>query len=96
MAAKVILISSKTGEISNFLDKFYSSSSSKNIDNDFLSWKKIFPNPVDISEMIAAFSDNQTSFNIAMWISFDKDVFIKISPLNANLVIKYIFERYPY
>lgn len=93
MVAKVFLFSNKHGEINNFLNKFYNS----NIKfESSLFWKKIFPNPVEISEIIAAFSDNYNVFNINMWISLDKDVFIKISPLNVNFIIKYIFERYPY
>ena len=93
MAATVILFSTKDGEINNFLKKFYNS----NISNKSLfSWKKDFPNPIEISEIAAAFSDNQNNFDINMWISLDKDVFIKISPLNVNTIIKYIFERYPY
>ncbi len=92
--AKVILFSSKIGEINNFLNKFYTST--QNITTNTLSWKKHFPNPVDISEIVAAFSDNHTNFDIDMWVSFDTDVFIKISPKNVDLVIKYIFERYPY
>lgn len=93
MAAKVILFSNKHGEINNFLNKFYNSH--VNTENP-LSWKKDFPNPVEISEIVAAFSDNHNHFDIDMWISLDEDVFIKISPLNVNTVIKYIFERYPY
>ena len=93
MVAKVILFSYKYGEISNFLNKFYNSNIK--IDNH-LSWKKSFPNPVEISEIVAAFSDNNKSFDIDMWISLDENIYIKISPLNADLVIKYIFERYPY
>ena len=92
--AKVILFSSKNGEIYNFLTKFYTST--QNITTNTLSWEKHFPNPVDISEIVATFSDNHTNFDIDMWISFDKDVFIKISPNNVDLVIKYNFERYPY
>ena len=94
MVAKVILFSSKSGEINNFLNKFYAPS--QTITNKSLSWEKHFLNPVDVSEIVAAFSDNHTNFDIDMWISLDQDVFIKISPKNADLVIKYIFERYPY
>ncbi len=93
MVAKVILFSYKHGEISNFLKKFYNSN--VKTDNPLIC-KKSFPNPVDISEFVAAFSDNNNAFDIDMWISLDEDVFIKISPLNVNTVIKYIFERYPY
>ena len=93
MIAKVILFSYKHGVINNFLNKFYNS----NIKTEnSLFWKKDFPNPVDISEIIATFSDNNYYFDIDMWVSFDKDVFVKISPKNTDLVIKYIFERYPY
>ena len=93
MIAKVILFSSKTGVINNFLNKFYNSNIKT---EDSLFWKKDFPNPVDISEIIATFSDNNYYFDIDMWVSFDKDIFVKISPENTDLVIKYIFERYPY
>ena len=34
--------------------------------------------------------------NIKMWVNLDKDIYIKISEQNANTVIKYLFERYPY
>ena len=93
MVAKVFLFSNKDGEINDFLSKFYNS----NINSgSSISWKKSFQNPVEISEIIAAFSDNIPHFDIDMWISLDEDVFIKISSLNVNYVIKYIFERYPY
>ena len=93
MVAKVILFSNKDGEINNFLKKFYNSHISN---QNLFSWKKDFPNPIEISEIAAAFSDNQNDFDINMWISLDEDVFIKISPQNADGVIKYLFERYPY
>ena len=93
MKAKVILISDKTGEINNFLNKFYSDTHSR---DEIASWKKEFGNPVEITEFIAAFADNINSFNLDMWISLDKNVFIKISPTNSDTIIKYLFERYPY
>ena len=94
MVAKVILYSNKTGEINNFLNKFYNSNVV--VSDNSLSWKKDFPNPIEISEIVAAFSDNQNNFDINMWISLDENVFIKVSPSNVNIIIKYIFERYPY
>ena len=93
MKAKVILFSDKSSEINEFLNKFYSNNSNREIS---VSWEKEFGNPVEITEFIAAFADNINSFNLAMWISLDKDVFIKISPSNSNNIIKYLFERYPY
>ena len=93
MVAKVILFSNANGEINKFLNKFYNSHI---ITENSLIWKKDFPNPIEISEIAAAFSDNHNRFNLNMWISLDEDIFIKISPSNVNYVIKYIFERYPY
>ncbi len=93
MNAKVILFSRRNGIINEFLSKFYT----KNLGlENSLFWKKDFSNPVDISEVIAAFVDNINFLGIDMWISLDKDVFVKISSSNANMVIKYLFERYPY
>lgn len=93
MKAKVILFSNKSNEINDFLNKFYSSNSDRGIS---VSWQKEFGNPVEITEFIAAFADNITSFDLTMWVSLDEDVFIKISPANSNTIIKYLFERYPY
>ena len=93
MCAKVILLSYKDNEINTFLNKFYS----KNIETENSSnWQKEFSNPVEISEIVAAFADNISSFDITMWVSLDEDVFVKISASNANSFIKYLFERYPY
>lgn len=93
MVAKVFLFSENTDELSSFLSKFYTKKISL---QKFSKWKKDFDNPVQISEFIAAYIDNKDSFNLSMWISLDEDFFIKISPENAENVIKYIFERYPY
>ena len=93
MKAKVILFSGKSNEINNFLNKFYSN---KSVHSNSTSWQKEFPNPVEITEFIAAFADNSNSFDLAMWVSLDENIFIKISQSNCNSIIKYLFERYPY
>jgi hypothetical protein len=93
MNAKVIFLSHKFNALNNFLSKFYSKD--LRIANS-LSWHKYFNNPVDISELIAVFIDNIDSDELHMCISLDKDVFIKVTPSNANNIIKYLFERYPY
>lgn len=93
MKAKIILFSENPDEINTFLNKFYLNTSNT---SNSTSWKKEFSNPVEITEFIAAFVDNINSFNLTMWISLDEDVFIKISPLISNTIIKYLFERYPY
>lgn len=93
MVAKIMLYSQKHGEINKFLGKFYTSNLGL---EDQTSWQKDFSNPIDISELIAAFIDNDYFDNITMWVSLDEDVFIRISHKNAENIIKYLFERYPY
>ena len=92
MVAKVALFSQNPQEINKFLRKFYNDSQ----DYKGLYWHKNFLNPIEMSEIIAAFIDNINDFDINMWISLDQNVFINISTSNANTVIKYLFERYPY
>ena len=48
------------------------------------------------AEIIGTFIDNIEDFNIKMWISLDKDIFICVSPNNADNIIRYLYERYPY
>lgn len=93
MNAKVILLSKKDGDIQKFLNKFLN----KKIELEKSNiWQKDFSNPIEISEIVAAFIDNIHSFNLIMWITLDKNIFIKVSPANSNDIIKYLFERYPY
>ena len=93
MFSKVFLISNQENEIQNFLEKF----SNKKIELEKSNiWQKDFSNPIEISEIVAAFIDNIHSFNLIMWITLDKNIFIKVSPANSNDIIKYLFERYPY
>ena len=70
-----------------------------NNENEFmnlLEWEKKYQNPVEITEIIGTFIDNNDKYSINMWISLDSGVFININDDNADNVIKYIYERYPY
>lgn len=87
------LLSSKKGEINKFLSKFYNTN--LHIEND-LKFKKEYTNPIELSEIIGVFIDNSDDYEIKMWISLDKNIFINVTNENANLIIKYLFERYPY
>ena len=87
------LLSPKKGEINKFLSKFYNTN--LNIEND-LKFKKEYSNPIELSEIIGVFIDNSDDYEIKMWISLDKNIFINITNYNADLIIKYLFERYPY
>ena len=93
MQASVNLISNKKGELNNFLSRFYNT----NLEiYDSLSWQKKYANPLELAEIIGIFIDNIDDYDITMWISLDKNVFISISEDNANNIIKYLYERYPY
>lgn len=90
----VNLYSDKKGEIKKFINLFYNKSF--DIEDNTLKWEKVFENPVEISDIIGTFIENNDKFKINMWVSFDKNVFINITENNADKVIRYIFERFPY
>lgn len=91
MNAIVKLYSTKSGEILKFLQHFSKDISS--IDDDLL-WQKNYENPIEIADIISALLEN--NYDINMWISLDKDVFINVTEHNADDIIRYLFERYPY
>lgn len=93
MIAKVKIQSSKKGEVDRFLSDFFNTSISL---EEKKYWEKDYKNPVEISDIIGAFIDNIDNFDIQLWINLDKDVFIKINENNADEIIRYLFERYPY
>lgn len=93
MPITVKLHSNKKGEINNFLCKFYETN--MNI-YESLNWTKEYKNPIEISDIIGAFIDNEENFNLSMWICLDKNIFININDSNANEIIRYLFERFPY
>lgn len=89
----VNLYSDKKGEISKFLNSFYDDDFK--IDDDF-KWEKKYDNSVEIADIIGAFIDNNDKFKINMWISLDEGTFINVTDYNADNIIKYLYERYPY
>ncbi len=93
MSAIATIYSEKPNEIKNFIDKFYNDNI--NVENN-LEHKIVFENPIQLSDIISAFIDNNDKFKIHMWISFDKDFFINVTEYNADKIIRYLFERYPY
>ena len=94
MCAIVDLYSNKEGEISNFLKKFYENKDF-NLNND-LKWEKVYENPIEIADIIGAFIDNNDFYKINMWVCLDKPVFINVTNNNADKIIRYLYERYPY
>lgn len=89
----VNIFSNKKGELETFLSKFYNTEIV--LDNS-LSWKKDYTNPVEIAEIIGTYIDNSDNFSFNMWICLDHHVYIHVNEQNADELIKYIFERFPY
>ena len=88
----VSLYSQTNQEIANFLKSF----NNINVDNNLLEWKKEFENPIEIADIIGVFTDNNEKYKINMWISLDKGFFLNVTEHNADQIIRYLFERYPY
>ena len=93
MLASVNLYSTKSGEIKNFLETFLEVPITL---EDNLSWTKKYNNPIEIVHIIGSFIDNNYKYNIGMWISLDPGILINITDYNADLIIRYMFERFPY
>lgn len=93
MNSIVRLYSNKKGEISRFLNDFLGQN--LQLDND-LELEKNFENPIEIVDIIGAFIENNDLYEINMWISIDKDCFINVTDDNADELIRYLYERFPY
>ena len=94
MSVIVNLYSKKNKEIFRFLNSY---NNQENLQNkDLLQWKKEYNNPIEIADIIGVFIDNNEKYDINMWISLDKDFFINVTDNNADQIIRYLFERYPY
>lgn len=93
MNTVVNLYSDKKGEISKFLSNLYRNEIK--LSND-LKWEKFFENPIEIADIIGAFVDNKDFYKINMWVSLDQGAFINVTENNADEIIRYLYERYPY
>ncbi len=93
MLVTVNLYSEKKGELNRFLSLFYNTN--LNIEEN-LAWEKKYANPIELAEIVGTFIDNSEDFELSMWINLDKNVFVHITEGNANEVIKYLYERFPY
>ncbi len=93
MKPSINLFSEKYGEIKKFLDLYYSKNF--NLNNDF-SYKKDFESPIEMIDFLCCFIDNNDKFEINLWITIDKNVYICVTDQNLDYLIKYFYERYPY
>lgn len=93
MSVTVSLYSTENGEIARFLHDFYE----KNIEiKNGLEWEEEFKNPTQSASIIGAFIDNKEKFKINMWVSLDTGFYINVTDFNADKIIRYLYERYPY
>ena len=68
----------------------------KNINDDTLELQIDYENPVEMGDLIGTFIENKDDFSINMWLSIDADVLINVSSNNADEIIRYLYERFPY
>ena len=47
-------------------------------------------------DILGTYVDNNDMYKINMWISLDEDAFINVTENNADKLIRYLYERYPY
>ncbi len=86
--------SDKEGEILRFLKKLYNNENLE-IENG-LKWEKIYENPIEIADIIGTYIENNNKFKMNLWISLDEGTFINVTENNADKLIRYLYERYPY
>ena len=93
MSGTVSWYRTENGEIARFLHDFYE----KNIEiKNGLEWEEEFKNPTQSASIIGAFIDNNEKFKINMWVSLDTGFYINVTDFNADKIIRYLYERYPY
>lgn len=93
MCAIVNLYSDKKGEINKFLSQYYNEQI--HLEND-LKWENKYENPIELADMIGGLIDNNDKYHINMWISLDADAFLNVTDDNADSIIRYLYERFPY
>lgn len=93
MDAIINLYSNEKGEINRFLTNYYNKQIE--LEND-LKWENKYKNPIQMADMIGAFIDNNDKYHINMWISLDADAFLNVTEDNADSIIRYLYERFPY
>ncbi len=93
MSSIVRLYSEKPGEIQKFINNFYNTT--KEISSNLI-WEKSYENPIEVADIIGTFIENNENFSINMWVNLDDNIYININDNNADKIIRYIFERFPY
>lgn len=93
MGILINLYSNKENEIKRFLDVFFNTNIK--LDND-LEYEIKYENPIESADLIGVFIENNYKYDINIWVSLDKGFFINVTDSNADKIIRYLYERYPY
>lgn len=98
MKTFVKLYSDINGEIGRFLNKFYLKTEEilKQVNENTLELEINYENPIEMGDLIGTFIENKDDFKINMWICIDEDVLINVTSNNADEIIRYLYERFPY
>ena len=96
MQVLVRLYSILPNEIKKFLSHFYGDNYLSQNQKDLKQWQKEYLNPIEIVDIIGVYIENIENYNLTMWISIDNGVFIKVTEDNADELIRYLYERFPY
>lgn len=96
METVVKLYSTHKNEINRFLNSFFASNMLNDYNSSILEWQKKYQNPIEVVDIIGTFIENNDKFKINMWVSLDKEVYINVTDYNADKLIRYIYERYPW
>jgi len=98
MKTFIKLYSDTIGEINRFLNSFYLATEDilKAVNSNTLEFEIDYQNPVEMSDLIGTFVENKDDFQINMWICIDEDVLINVTANNADEIIRYLYERFPY
>jgi len=90
--SNIRLYSPQSGEIDKFLSCFYNKYI--NLNNE-LKHSISFDNPIEMTDLIGTYIENNNKYKINMWVSLDKGVYINVTEHNADKIIRYIYERFP-
>lgn len=98
MKTFIRLYTNTNGEINRFLNSFFLPTEKilNNIKDDTLELEIDFENPVEMSDMIGTFIENKDEYKINMWLCIDENVLINVTANNADDIIRYLYERFPY
>lgn len=91
----VTLYTTKEGEINRFLEEYKKEEDKLPLEHN-MKWFYQYENPTEIADIIGSFIDNNEKYQFSMWISLDPGFQIQVTDHNADAIIRYLFERFPY